>query len=110
MTILIGSSVSRRMAFWRVSLHHRDAIDEWAAPRSSAALLGNRQHHFAELLAIFEALVRVGGALERHDAINHRLQQPALKQLERREELFLESHERAQNRKLPDKEIVDIDF
>src|SRR5271154_7178513 len=72
--------------------------------------LRNTQNYFAELLAVFEAFVRFGGALERHHAINYRLEQAALEKLERSEKLGLESHERAEHRELPNEEVVDINF
>ncbi len=55
--------------------------------------LRNRQYYLAELLAVFEALVGIGGAFERHDGINHGLEQAALEQLEDRIQLRLAAHE-----------------
>ena len=52
----------------------------------------------------------VGGALEKHHAVNHRLQQSAFEKLEHGIKLRLAPHEGTQNRELPREQIADIEL
>src|SRR5271154_6581319 len=86
------------------------AKDRVATFKSCATASRDRQDDLAELLAVFEALVGIGGALERQDGINHGLQQAAFEKLEHGIQLRLASHKRTQNRELPRKDIIDIEL
>jgi len=72
---------------------YRVRPSDWSHLLSS----GDLQDDLAELFAIFEAAVRLGGSFEWKDRINDRLQKAASDQFERRIELRFASHKRPQN-------------